>query len=254
MSGTNDNSLKRTRETWESNESKINTDDPEQPPLKQQQQQHQFHSTTQSQQQQQQHQQQAQQQQITKCPYLDTINRQILDFDSEKLCSQTLSNRNVYVCLICGKFFEGRGKQTPAYLHALQVNHYLFMNLETSKSYCLPDTYEVNDSSLQDIQVCLSPTYTLQQITTIDSEKNRLGRDIFGLSYLPGFVGLNNLTGSDDVNVVVQMLGHIKPFRDYFLQRHLLYERKGSSQMSKLVKEFALVSSPSSLFSLASYR
>ena len=42
-----------------------------------------------------------------KCPYLDTINRQFLDFDMEKLCSVTLSNMNVYVCLVCGKFFQG---------------------------------------------------------------------------------------------------------------------------------------------------
>lgn len=42
-----------------------------------------------------------------KCPYLDTINRQILDFDSEKLCSVTLTNMNVYVCLVCGKYFQG---------------------------------------------------------------------------------------------------------------------------------------------------
>ena len=42
-----------------------------------------------------------------KCPYLDTINRQILDFDSEKLCSVTLTNMNVYVCLVCGKYYQG---------------------------------------------------------------------------------------------------------------------------------------------------
>ncbi len=52
----------------------------------------------------------------TKCPYLDTINRQLLDFDSEKLCSVTLTNMNVYCCLVCGKFFQGRGKLTPAYV------------------------------------------------------------------------------------------------------------------------------------------
>ncbi|KAI9870854.1 MAG: hypothetical protein M1830_003727, partial [Pleopsidium flavum] len=31
--------------------------------------------------------------------YLDTINRSVLDFDFEKLCSITLSNINVYACL-----------------------------------------------------------------------------------------------------------------------------------------------------------
>lgn len=41
------------------------------------------------------------------CPYLDTINRQLLDFDFEKLCSVSLSRINVYACLVCGKYFQG---------------------------------------------------------------------------------------------------------------------------------------------------
>lgn len=43
----------------------------------------------------------------TDCPYLDTIDRTVLDFDFEKLCSVTLSNINVYACLVCGKYFQG---------------------------------------------------------------------------------------------------------------------------------------------------
>ena len=41
------------------------------------------------------------------CPYLDTINRTVLDFDFEKLCSVTLTRINVYACLVCGKYFQG---------------------------------------------------------------------------------------------------------------------------------------------------
>lgn len=48
-----------------------------------------------------------------KCPYLDTVDRQHLDFDMEKVCSVTLSNMNIYACLVCGKFFQGRGQTTP---------------------------------------------------------------------------------------------------------------------------------------------
>ena len=40
------------------------------------------------------------------CPYLDTINRSVLDFDFEKLCSVSLSRINVYACLVCGKYFQ----------------------------------------------------------------------------------------------------------------------------------------------------
>lgn len=42
------------------------------------------------------------------CPYLDTINRQFLDFDFEKCCSVSLRQENVYVCLVCGKYFQVR--------------------------------------------------------------------------------------------------------------------------------------------------
>eukprot|EP00918_Siedleckia_nematoides_P024369 GHVU01052708.1.p1 GENE.GHVU01052708.1~~GHVU01052708.1.p1 ORF type:complete len:107 (-),score=13.89 GHVU01052708.1:240-560(-) len=42
-----------------------------------------------------------------KCPFLGTINRHLLDFDFEKLCSVCLSNLHVYACLICGKYFQG---------------------------------------------------------------------------------------------------------------------------------------------------
>lgn len=41
------------------------------------------------------------------CPYLDTINRTVLDFDFEKLCSVSLTRINVYACLVCGKYFQG---------------------------------------------------------------------------------------------------------------------------------------------------
>ena len=30
-----------------------------------------------------------------------------LDFDFEKLCCVSLTNLNVYVCLVCGKYFQG---------------------------------------------------------------------------------------------------------------------------------------------------
>ena len=77
------------------------------------------------------------------CPYLDTIDRGVLDFDFEKLCSVSLSRINVYACLICGKYFQGRGNNTHAYTHSVSENHRVFLNLETKKFYCLPDNYEV---------------------------------------------------------------------------------------------------------------
>ncbi len=90
---------------------------------------------------------------VRKCPYLGTIRRHLLDFDFEKLCSVSLTNINVYACLVCGKYYQGRGKSTHAYFHSLEQNHHVFLNLHNQKIYCLPDNYEVEDNSLNDIKV-----------------------------------------------------------------------------------------------------
>lgn len=42
------------------------------------------------------------------CPYLGTINKHMLDFDFEKVCSICLSNQHVYACLVCGRYFQGK--------------------------------------------------------------------------------------------------------------------------------------------------
>lgn len=68
-----------------------------------------------------------------KCPYLDTINRQFLDFDNEKICCITLADVNVYACLVCGKYFQGRGKSSVAYTHSVDQSHFVFINLTDEK-------------------------------------------------------------------------------------------------------------------------
>lgn len=170
-----------------------------------------------------------------KCPYLDTVNRQAIDFDSEKLCSVTLTNMNVYVCLVCGKYFQGRGKLTPAYTHSVQAGHFVFMNLQSGRTYCLPDNYEVLDSSLEDVQKCLSPKFSMKDVALLNSNTS-LARDVHGVSYLPGFVGLNNLNCTDYLNSLMHALGHVAPFRDFWLQ-------SGHYELAKsnLVQQFGLV-------------
>ena len=44
------------------------------------------------------------------CPYLGTINRHLLNFDFEKLCSVSLTNLHIYCCLVCGKYFQGKNE------------------------------------------------------------------------------------------------------------------------------------------------
>ena len=155
----------------------------------------------------------------TDCPYLDTIQRSLLDFDFEPSCSVSLeASPHVYGCLVCGKFFRGRGPQTPASTHSVDEGHYVYVHLYKGTFYCLPDDYEIHDSSLSDISAALHPTFTSQEISKLDSNTG-LARDLFGRRYLPGYVGLNNLHKTDCVNAIVQALVHVRPLRDFFLSR-----------------------------------
>ena len=117
--------------------------------------------------------------------YLDTINRQILDFDFEKLCSVSLSNINVYACLVCGKYFQGRGPKSHAYYHALEVGHHVFINIGTKKVYVLPEGYEAQNKSLDDIKYVVDPYYTKNEVVKLDKEVHNAW-DLSGSRYRPG--------------------------------------------------------------------
>lgn len=39
----------------------------------------------------------------------------------------------MYACLVCGKYFQGRGKGSWAYRHAVGDNHRVWLNLDTEK-------------------------------------------------------------------------------------------------------------------------
>lgn len=148
--------------------------------------------------------------------YLDTINRLILDFDFEKLCSVTLSNINVYACLVCGKYFQGRGPKSYAYIHSLDMDHHVYVNMETKKVYVLPEGYEVHKKSLEDIKYVVDPKFTEAEVRKLDRE-TRQSFDLAGKRYRPGFIGMNNIKANDYLNVVVQALAHIPPIRNFFM-------------------------------------
>ncbi|XP_064353780.1 ubiquitin carboxyl-terminal hydrolase 39 [Dromaius novaehollandiae] len=173
------------------------------------------------------------------CPYLDTINKSVLDFDFEKLCSISLSHINVYACLVCGKYFQGRGLKSHAYIHSVQFSHHVFLNLHTLKFYCLPDNYEIIDSSLEDITYVLKPTFTKQQIANLDKQA-KLSRAYDGTTYLPGIVGLNNIKANDYANAVLQALSNVPPLRNYFLEEdnYKTIKRPPGDIMFLLVQRF----------------
>ncbi|KAJ2923859.1 hypothetical protein H1R20_g13240, partial [Candolleomyces eurysporus] len=167
--------------------------------------------------------------------YLDTINRQVLDFDFEKVCSVSTSNINIYGCLVCGKYFQGRGRNSYAYAHSIHDDHHVFINLATTKVYVLPDGYHVSDPSLQDISFVLSPKFTPEAIQAISSGLflSKPSYDLSHKPYLQGYVGLNNIKHNDHMNVIIHSLLHVAPLRDALL----LSDYQGKE--SELLKRFA---------------
>lgn len=119
--------------------------------------------------------------------YLDTINRGVLDFDFEKLCSISLSNINVYACLVCGKYFQGRGPKSHAYFHALDIGHHVFINMGSKKVFVLPEGYEVKNKSLDDIKYVVDPHYGKDYVSKLDKEAHD-SFDLAGNRYRPGKV------------------------------------------------------------------
>ena len=168
--------------------------------------------------------------------YLDSIARTVLDFDFLRQCSVTLSNQNVYACLVCGKYFCGRGLKTPAYFHALEVGHHVYINMETKKVYVLPEGYEVKSKSLDDIKFVVDPTFNAQEVKAMDKEREPAW-DLNGKKYYPGFVGLNNIKANDYLNVVAQALAHVSPLRNFLMLEDLSTRPQLAKQFSILVRK-----------------
>ncbi len=173
------------------------------------------------------------------CPYLDTIDRNVLDFDFEKLCSVSLSRINVYACLVCGKYFQGRGQNTHAYTHSVSEEHRVYLNLATKKFFCLPDNYEIIDPSLSDIIYVLDPTFDKELAKKLELSSKEV-RAFCGTPYLPGIVGLNNIKENDYCNVIFQALSHVSPIRRYFLDENNYKDlkRPPGDQNNLLVQRF----------------
>ncbi|KAM0198840.1 hypothetical protein ACHAPI_003861 [Fusarium lateritium] len=168
--------------------------------------------------------------------YLDTIDRNVLDFDFEKLCSVSLSNINVYACLVCGKYFQGRGPKSHAYFHSLDEDHHVYINLETQRVYVLPEGYEVKSRALDDIKYVSDPRYTKKEVIDMDRVR-RTSYTLDGKEYMPGFVGMNNIKENDYLNVVVQALAHVAPLRNFLLLEDFANKAELVKRCSILVRK-----------------
>mmetsp|Transcript_2778 Transcript_2778/g.4680 ORF Transcript_2778/g.4680 Transcript_2778/m.4680 type:complete len:374 (-) Transcript_2778:147-1268(-) len=91
------------------------------------------------------------------------------------------------------------------------------MKVETGKVYCLPDGYEVNDRSMDDVRHVLNPKFTDKELQDIDKNK-AWSRSLDGIDYMPGLIGLNNMKMNDYANVLIQALMRVLPIRDFFLR------------------------------------
>lgn len=148
--------------------------------------------------------------------YINEINRSSLDFDLPPICSVSLVSNSVYACLTCGRYFHGRKPSTAAYTHALQESHHLFINLTTARVYCLPDDYEIVDSSLDDIISALHPKFRPRCLPDLDSRFFRL-QLAGGHLRIRGAVGLDSMHGSNAANVILQLILRPRVIRDALL-------------------------------------
>ncbi|KAK9244479.1 hypothetical protein V1506DRAFT_541427 [Lipomyces tetrasporus] len=168
--------------------------------------------------------------------YLETVDRMRLDFDFEKLCSVSLSNVNVYACLVCGKYFQGRGRSSHAYFHSVDEDHHVFINLQTLKVYVLPESYEVKSSALDDIKYVVNPHFTKKDVAHLD----KMAIESFDLNrkpYRPGFVGMNNIKQNDYLNVIVQSLAHVAPLRNFLMLENFEGKPELVQRLSVLVRK-----------------
>lgn len=157
-----------------------------------------------------------------RCPYLSSINRSVLDFDYEKICSVTLKEEHIYCCLVCGINYQGKGKDSVAFKHSLELGHHLFINLTSSSIICLPNDYEIFEHSLEDIKGYLHPKFSSE---IISSSLYNVSRTFDGIEFFPGFIGLSNFGNNDSLNSIILMLSRITQFRDLCLN-YKLYDKE----------------------------
>ncbi|OMJ24709.1 U4/U6.U5 tri-snRNP-associated protein 2 [Smittium culicis] len=151
--------------------------------------------------------------------YLDSVDRSCLDFDFEKICSVTLSDQNVYSCLVCGQYYQG-----ISFIPTLFISFSFLSNTAPPplilpyflQVYILPENYEVFDESFNDIKAVIDPRYTEQDVLSLDKTYS-ISYDLNRSKYRPGFVGLNNIKANDYINVIIQALAHIPIIRNMLL-------------------------------------
>ncbi|CAI1970778.1 hypothetical protein SEUBUCD646_0F00660 [Saccharomyces eubayanus] len=169
--------------------------------------------------------------------YLETVIREKLDFDSEKICCVTLSSLNVYCCLVCGHYYQGRHEKSPAFIHSINENHHVFLNLTNLKFYILPQNIQILHEDkvqlLNGIKYALYPTYSVKDLQSFPKQCF----DLSNRAYLNGFIGFTNTTTYDYAHSALLLISHMKPLRDYFLLNNFDNQGEFIKRLSICIKK-----------------
>lgn len=168
--------------------------------------------------------------------YLKMINLKKLNFDIEKICSVKLSPINVYCCLTCGKYFQGRNDRSPAFLHSVDDDHHIFVKLDTQMFYILPENIVLFEDLLtspaliRNIRQAINPQFDIQDLQSLPLKSVDL---IGGKQYMPGYIGFSTTTTSkiDHITCIIIAIAHVIPIRDYLL---VLKESTGNELIDSL--------------------
>lgn len=180
--------------------------------------------------------------------YLDTINKKILNFDMPLECCMTLATTNVHICLVCNKYLQGASINSPAYMHAVDTNHHIFINSKTNKFIILPEELILSserEKELRDLQLLLHPEFSNEMIKTLDTKPifgNTINNEKYNVGYIPLIndniikTDLNN-SFSEDKNLLHYAITHLTNVRDYLLKFNQDDSKPLTSELSILTKK-----------------
>ena len=144
--------------------------------------------------------------------YDQIVHRNTLKFDDDLCCSVTLSTKNIYVCLTCGKAFSGGSSTSPLTQHFVEKFHPLALRMSDTSIVVLPNYDVLPDvPELQDIKFTAHPVYTQKTLSDMH-EKMKIGGPI-----IPGALGLETLKPAHTQIAIIRFLSCIDPLRDYLL-------------------------------------
>ena len=75
----------------------------------------------------------------------------------------------------------------------------------------------MSDPSLNDILAVLSPRYTAASLPALSRRPSSPAHSLTNQPFTPGFIGINNVAHHSYLNVIIHLLLHIPPIRDFFL-------------------------------------